>query len=279
MTDPSIDHYVNSQPAVVQLLPDERGDRSHRCRLFTRDGVFDAWTWLNLPHDEPDDVHLGHAAILPVKTRGTETVLLGFTPSMTTPLSKALPGALCPVPGVVRSITTLIDSIEVAPLREFALRAFLHAPVLEHFWRAPASRGNHHAYPGGLAFHTWQVAAGAAAVPGLDCLQRSFAIVHGLTHDYGKPWQLVESLQGLYGNRSHEAIGRIRLQRPLERLREQDESLADVVLELLGGPRAPRQSPYPLAVRALVNAFDQLSCESERRLFEDLRAVYESEPF
>lgn len=279
MTTPSIESHIRSMPAVVQVFIDDKRERGNRCRLYTRNGVLDAWIWVNLPRDEPDDVHIGYVQYLPVKANGTETVLVGFNSSLDIVLSKTLPASLCPIPGVVKGIATLIDTIEVPPLREFALRAFLHAPVLEHFWRAPASLENHHAYPGGLAFHTLQVTAGAAAAPDLDILQRALAIVHGLTHDYGKPWLLVEDLRGNSGNRSHEAIGRTRLRRALDRLREQDETLADLVLELLGGPRAPRESQYPLAIRALVNAHDQLSCESERRPYDDVRAAYEPESF
>lgn len=265
MTTSSIESNVHSMSAVVQVFNGERGERRHRCRLSTVDSVLEAWTWPNLPLGEPDEVHIGYAWIMPVMPNGAETVLLRFTCSLDTLLSGALPASLCPIRGAVKGITALIDTIEIPLLREFALRAFLPAPVLEHFWRAPASRGNHHAYPGGLALHARQVAAGAAALPGLDRLVRSFAIVHGRTRDYGKPWQLVESLQSIHRKRSHEAIGSARLQRPLERLREQDETLADVVLELLGGTRSPRESKYPLAILALVNVHDQLRGETERK--------------
>lgn len=60
MTTPSIESYIRSMPAVVQVFIDDKRERGNRCRLYTRNGVLDAWIWVNLPRDEPDDVHIGY---------------------------------------------------------------------------------------------------------------------------------------------------------------------------------------------------------------------------
>jgi hypothetical protein len=50
--------------------------------------------------------------------------------------------------------------------------------------------------------------------------------------------------------------------------------------ELLGGPRAPREGKYPLAIGRIVRSFDQMSCEKTRRVPTDSCATFEWEiPF
>jgi hypothetical protein len=48
--------------------------------------------------------------------------------------------------------------------------------------------------------------------------------------------------------------------------------------ELLGGPRAPREGKYPLAIGRIVRSFDQMSCEKTRRAARELCATLDWDP-
>jgi len=62
-----------------------------------------------------------------------------------------------------------------------------------------------------------------------------------------------------------------RFLRPAPEHLSSPETIADLsraaarLAELLGGPKAPRDSAYPLAIGTIVRAFDQMSCEKTRR--------------
>ncbi len=60
--------------------------------------------------------------------------------------------------------------------------------------QAPAARFNHHAYPGGLLEHTWQVAQAARAVVALyPDLNRELVLAGAILHDLGKLQELTAS--------------------------------------------------------------------------------------
>ena len=63
----------------------------------------------------------------------------------------------------------------------------------------------------------------------------------------------------------HEQMGYEALLPALDRLIEAEPDAGARLAELLGGPKAPRDSAYPLAIGTIVRAFDQMSCEKTRR--------------
>lgn len=82
----------------------------------------------------------------------------------------------CPVTGEVSAIRRLIDSIADDDLRRFVVEALSISTAFHWYWTCPASLAHHHAYPGGLARHSREVAERAARAVGDKRDQRDFAI-------------------------------------------------------------------------------------------------------
>ena len=130
----------------------------------------------------------GEVTTMEIQCADTEFLVLGFEPLPELPLAEALDEQRCPIPGLVRQISDLIESLRSAALYRFVREALLHPDALLHFWISPASRRDHHAYPGGLAEHSLEVATMVASASGLPKDDREIGIVFALLHDYGKLW-------------------------------------------------------------------------------------------
>lgn len=272
--------YTCRLPAAVSVQPGGDPVRGHRCRIVCRDGTLDAWTWIDLHASDVGRAHHGTASILPLGMPSEGHLLVGFTADANESLGSILPENLCPIPDVVSQAAELIDGLCIEPLRHFIIRALLRAPALTSFWTCSASRSDHHAYPGGLAEHSVDVAMAVSTAHGLPLVERELGVVYGLLHDYGKMWWLDQTLRDPNERRSHEVLGRARLQADLQELQQEDPILADTLDELLGGPSIPRSTPYPLAIRKVVHAFDQMSCEKTRCLpHRQLMQNHELMPF
>lgn len=270
-TKPHAEHY----PALLQAYPSGDDQQlGRRCRLFTKDGVLEAWTWLDLARERPYETHRGVAFVMPVNTGRADNLLLGFSQTGKERISCLLPEALCPIPGIVRQTTHLIDSLTIRPLRELVTQALLHPDVVVPFWTCPASRRDHHAYPGGLAEHSLEVAVAVSSSRGLPHLEQEMGVVYALLHDYGKLWWFDPDLRCPEERRNHETLGRDKLLPELQILSASDPLLAAAMDELLGGPQAPRDQRYPLAIRKVVQAFDQMSCEKTRTTLAEMRETY-----
>jgi hypothetical protein len=261
-------------PAIVEVMPGQNPNHGLRCRLYHRDSWCDAWTWLPLASTPPSALRIGHVTTLDIGQDPNDLLLLGLREDATTPLSSVLPETLCPLPGVLRQATRLIDGLASPPLHEFVSRALLLNPVVLHgYWNSPASRRDHHAYPGGLAEHSLEVATMLASASGLPNEDRELGIVFALLHDYGKIWCYDPLAFDPVDPRAHEAHGLAQLAPALRRLQEQDALLGARLQELLGGPRAPRENKYPLAIGRIVRSFDQMSCEKTRRVLAESGAT------
>ncbi|ODS63712.1 MAG: hypothetical protein ABS41_05165 [Arenimonas sp. SCN 70-307] len=271
---------THSFPAVVEVLPGHDPDHGLRCRLYHEDGWCEAWTWLSLDTTPPAALHWGTVTAMEVGKRQEDYLLLGLRENVDPPLSQLLPEQLCPLPGVLRQTTRLIDSLQIAPLRYFMTRALLQQDALHGYWNSPASRGNHHGFPGGLALHSLEIATMVASVEKLSLEERELGIVFALLHDYGKIWCYDPIAFDPVDPRDHEAHGLSRLEFDLIYLTRQDPRLGALMRELLGGPRAPREAKYPLAIGTVVRSFDQMSCEMTRREPAESRATFDCDiPF
>ncbi len=269
-----------SFPAVVEVFPGHDPDHGLRCRLYHQDGWCDAWTWLSLDTTPPAALHWGTVTTMEVGKHQDDYLLLGLREDVDPPLSQLLPEQLCPIPGLLRQTTRLIDSLRIAPLRYFVTRALLQHDVLQGYWTSPASRGNHHGFPGGLAQHSLEIATMVASVEKLSPEDRELGIVFALLHDYGKIWCYDPIAFDPVNPREHEAHGLSRLEFDLIYLTRQDPRLGALMRELLGGPRAPREDKYPLAIGRIVRSFDQMSCEMTRKKPAKSRATFDCDiPF
>jgi hypothetical protein len=268
---------INAQdiPAVLVIPGQGRDVAGIRCMVYSMCGTFEAWTWLEVARRCADRSHVGVATILPVDAGGPENLLVGFTPDQSKRLSEVLPRDICPIPGLLGQVAYMIDSLTIEPLRSFARRALLKKEVVSGYWQSPASRQHHHAFPGGLAKHSAEVAVAVSTARGLPSLEQELGIVYALIHDYGKIWWMNPELRPACGTRNHEAMGLDMLRGDLDFLAVEDAEIAAIMTELLGGPAIQRASRYPLAIRKIVQAFDQLSCEKTRGLFPESRKTYE----
>lgn len=97
-----------------------------------------------------------------------------------------LPTTLCPVPGVVERLVRVVMGVQTPLLREFVARVFADADLARGFFRVPASFVDHHAWPGGTAEHSVEMATNVQQIAGLSDLDRDLAVVGSLFHDIGK---------------------------------------------------------------------------------------------
>lgn len=264
--------------AIVEALPDQDPQLGHRCLLYTQDGLLEAWTWHDRLCHAASRTHVGVVTLLEIDTGRTDNLLVGFSADGNQPLSHLLPHDLCPIPGLVFQTARLIDQLTIPPLRRLITRALVRKDVLRHYWISPASMRDHHAYPGGLAEHSLEIAVAVASARGLPDVYRELGIVYALLHDYGKVWCMNPTLRDPEEARGHEALGYDILETDLDILESEAENLAAVMRELLGGPRAPREGNYPLAIRRVVQAFDQMSCEKTRPTATQLCATLDWGP-
>lgn len=273
MSMPSIECSVQPRPGFVQPLEASETGSDRICRIIHSGGVHQVLSWIDLPGRSPLS-RVGDVSLLLNGTYSGEDLLLDFNPRPNHRLQDFLPDTLCPVSGVVKEVSSLIDGLSATSLRNFAASALLAPEVHLKFWTCPASSGYHHAYSGGLAEHSLEVANSIASSVRIPQFWRELGVVYGLLHDYGKPWCLDQTLRDPNDFRKHGERGLYYLQPALAGLRAEDSLLGALMEELLGGKRCPRDNPYPLAIRAIVKGFDQMSCELTRGLVMTERATH-----
>lgn len=254
-------------PAAVEFLGSDPAARAQRCLIHHAQGYFEAWSWLHREFKDSLAMPAGWVTTLELPEGDDGHVLVGMNDQPLPVLADILNPALCPVPGVVEQTAQLIDTLTSAPLRTLLVAALLLPDAHRGYWASPASRRHHHAYPGGLARHSLEVATLMASISGLSSESRELGIAGGLLHDFGKIW-----CYGALGietdGRRHESIGLAELEHPIQLLRLADENAAATLTELLGGPRVHPAEPYPLSLGKILRAMDQHSCEVDRRCAE-----------
>lgn len=179
-----------------------------------------------------------------------------------------LPEALCPIRGVVEDTMDLIHQIEADPLRRMVERVFLRRDVTRQYWRMSAAWQHHHAFPGGLALHSLEVAQDLEGQTTLAGHERDLCIAAGLLHDIGKVWAYTDEMRLTEEAKAigHERIGLRRLNDELDMLEYEWADGAHAMAVLLDGSTRRRpDGSMPSALVARLKAADQLSCERERQ--------------
>jgi hypothetical protein len=180
---------------------------------------------------------------------------------------RLLPPSLCPAEGVVKNTIDLIGQIRSHPLRYMVENVFRRRDVTSTYWTAPASRKHHHAYPGGLAAHSLEVAEDLAAQHSLADHERELGIAGGLLHDIGKTWAYTTDmfLSAPARAMGHELLGLSRLEPELSALEHVWPDGAYALRVMLSGNS--RMRPFgsmPSSLLARLKAADQYSCERDR---------------
>lgn len=179
-----------------------------------------------------------------------------------------LPLDICPVEGTYMGILELIEAIDTPPLYRLLWRVFREREIVARYWTMPASARHHHAFPGGLATHSLEVARDLAGQAAMGPHERELCIVAGLLHDIGKVWSYTPDMFLNTAARAmgHELLGLSRLERELKILEGQWPDGAYAMRVLLSGCGRMRQDgSMPSALVARLKAADQRSCELERK--------------
>lgn len=178
-----------------------------------------------------------------------------------------LPPDICPVAGVFDGVLELIQTLTVTPLYLMIVRIFREREVVARFWTTPGSARHHHAFPGGLAAHSLEVARDLAEQSSLDDHERELCVAAGLLHDIGKLWSYTPDMFLNTAGRAmgHELIGLSRLEKELKVLeREWADGAYALRVVLSGCGRMRQDGSMPSALVARLKAADQRSCEQER---------------
>ncbi|MEB2314813.1 MAG: HDIG domain-containing protein [Xanthomonadaceae bacterium] len=178
-----------------------------------------------------------------------------------------LPSEVCPIPGIVPGTAQLVSIIAAAPMRAFVESVFARRDVAEDYWTLPASASHHHARPGGLAQHSFEVAHFFAMNAALTEVERDIGLVAALFHDIGKVWAYTDDLRQNSAALAlgHEQLGLKELEPQLQVLEEQWEDAALALRAILSGQiRARTNGSLPTSLLAQVRACDQRSCEHDR---------------
>lgn len=178
-----------------------------------------------------------------------------------------LPMDICPAEGVFMGILELIETLNVPPLHRMMVKIFRERDVVARYWTTPASAKHHHAFPGGLAAHSLEVARDLAGQSSLDRHERDLCVAAGLLHDIGKLWSYTPDMFLNTAARAmgHELIGLSRLEDELKVLESEWPDGAYALRVVLSGCGRMRQDgSMPSSLVARLKAADQRSCEQER---------------
>ena len=167
--------------------------------------------------------------------------------------------------GLVQRLKDVVNSIAATSLMDFVNDVFTLREVYLHFWTCPASQDYHHAFRGGLAAHSIEMAERASQTTYSSSDDRDFAIVHALFHDIGKIMCYGKGGYTNYQDLGHELTGIVFLHEAFAALERRWEDGAIGLRSLMAGLWKNKGRHPILAVGKLVQAFDQASVEQDRR--------------
>lgn len=232
-------------------------------QLTNATGPWRAVSWL--PVDQIGTkgvVQVGRATVLDVRgaSANEPLALTNWNPGDSQQVFDLMPESFCPIPGVVTQTCNLIRAIRCDELRQFMASVFTISSVFRRYWTCPASRSHHHAYPGGLAVHSLEVAVLVGTAQGLEDWQHDLLVVHALLHDIGKVWSYEDrSLTPEARRLGHERLGFLRLRSRLDSLCESQPEQG-ALLDAMLSDVWKRDYKHPAAaLGGIVQAMDRFS--------------------
>ena len=276
-------HYpVFDEPALL-LIGNELGDGpsndGYIVETWTQNGRRIHLTRRNLPGDPDAPLQLFRGNATFVEHDGDENPwheLVAFSLDDSINVLDCLPDDL----GHRRAgegFKTLERSIEHEGAWCALEEAFRIPDILNRFWDAPASLRHHHAYPGGLAVHSVDMARRVAATFHDKPFLRDIGVVVALLHDIGKVWaydgdQLTEAARTV----GHEILGSKYLEPMFASIETRWPTLAWQLRGLLWGGRWANSIPRVEAVRRVIRSLDGFDASmdfhgSEERLSPQVR--------
>jgi len=156
-----------------------------------------------------------------------------------------------------RRLRALTDGIGHDALWWALEHTFRIPEILYRYWDCPASLRHHHAYAGGLATHSLDMAKRVAATFNDKPYLKDLAVVVALLHDVGKIWSYNgEGLTREARYVGHEILGFKRLDRVFDRIEEGWPKIAWQLRGLLWGGRWAKSIPEVEAVRRVIRSLD-----------------------
>lgn len=237
----------------------------HHLRLLHEHDPIDAWSWLPTEPVDANRVLKAEVCAMPLDTQeGATHVVTRIVPMPDLDVFNLIPDGFGRTEDVVLRCRDVVDACRTGPLRRFLSDVFSMPEVYRDFWNCPASRSHHHAYPGGLALHSVEMAENVRDTPRLSDLERDVGIAHALTHDIGKLWCYAPGASHLHAL-GHELVGLGQLHHALERLALDWPDGAVALRSLLSGQWKRLGGKPLMAVGSLVRAYDQASAENDLR--------------
>lgn len=179
---------VYNFPCIVEITDSTKPRDGLHVSLLSATGMVQAQTWLLDANTSLPTQGTANVTLVEVPKAHTGFVMAACQFDPTLSLTSLIADSLCPIPDVVTQTKELIESIQFEPLRQVVLSALTQPGAALGYWRSPASLGDHHSYPGGLAYHSLEVATMVATSRGLPEGDRDVGIAFSLLHDYGKIW-------------------------------------------------------------------------------------------
>lgn len=257
---------TKSVNAVVEYTtpPDENGGQC--LKLFQAYDIIGAWSWLRTCTPAPGHVLKAKVGLLELDTaEGPTHVVTCIEPDDGIDVIELIPFTYEEDPDeLVYRFQCLAMAMAGCPLRTFLSDVFSLSVVYKEFWTAPGSRFHHHAYKGGLASHSIEMAENVQNMWHLPVEQRHLGMAYAMTHDLGKIWCYDPALRDV-GGLCHETVGLANMEHALAKLERAWPDGALAMRSFLSGKwKMPGNKPI-MAVGSIVRALDQLSAESDLR--------------
>ena len=240
--DATCDSYRYLREGVLLWdAPPSQMEAPYEARFVTQDGVYPVTSWIDPPmFGDPDVVDKVCAVILSLPNYQMY-VMSAQREDAIDPI-EVMFAELCPVPSVLVDVYELLHAIATPVLRRFVSDVFTLKPVFQAFWTSTAGR-KHHAWPGGLAWHSLEVANSVAGVMAsraprqvkFTSLEYELGVITALLHDVGKTISYTD--RGYCTERAltmgHDLLGVELIRKPLDTLRAAQPDLADALTALL----------------------------------------------
>ena len=238
----------------------------YRLNILTRDAIRRAATWLSPRFEDSPQIRKAYVTLLAAAFNDdTQWVTAEIYDAQDTIVFELIPDVFGADKTIVERLRAVVGRVEASPLFDFLSDVFSLRIVYRHFWKCPASQSHHHAYLGGLAIHSIEMAERVAETPGLNSTDRDIGIVFALLHDIGKLWCYGEIGSTPYETLGHELTGLIKLNDALNILDGKWPDFAVALRSLLSGQWKSKGAKPLLAVAKLVQAYDQSSAEQDLR--------------
>ncbi|MCK9538040.1 TraI domain-containing protein [Dokdonella sp.] len=238
-----------------------------RFKLYVHDGAYAIATWCP-PFVLADDLHVDPARVTLVPCRIDADTLwvataIEFEPEA--PVLDLIPEDFGADEEIVSRLRHVVDRIRHEALVRLINDIWKLRRVFHNFWTCPASQAHHHAYRGGLAAHTLEIAERVAETPSLPGSDRDLGIAYALLHDLGKLWCYGEGGFEPEAQLGHDLVTLTRLNPELDGLHRDWPEGAVALRSLISGLWKTKGRKPIMAVGKLVQAYDQMSAEEDLR--------------